>query len=354
MRILLVDDQPMIGEAVRRALTQEPGVEFCYCQEPAAAIPMALEFQPTVILQDLVMPEVSGLQLLRFFRAHQQMKEVPMVMLSSREEGRLKAEAFRLGANDYIVKLPETVELLARLRYHSRSYLNAQERSRYLLALEAEQERSQQLLLNVLPRKIADQLMIGGPVEPESFESVSVLFADIVGFTKLSSEISAIDLVSTLNIIFKAFDGLVERHGLEKIKTIGDAYMVVAGVPIPREDHGCRIAQMALDMRLELERLNPTLPKPVSLRIGIASGPVVAGIIGSKKFIYDLWGDTVNMASRMESHGLPNQIQVTEPTYRLLAERFNCVYRGVVSVKGKGEMETYWLEPLMLEDVEGV
>ncbi len=209
--------------------------------------------------------------------------------------------------------------------------------------LEAEKQRSERLLLNILPQSIAERLKEQTSTIAESFSDVSVLFADIVGFTELSARISPCEIVQLLNQIFSEFDRLAEIHGLEKIKTIGDAYMVVAGLPVPRDDHAEAIANMALDMQEALAQFNARAGQTFSIRIGIATGPVVAGVIGIKKFIYDLWGDTVNMASRMESHGLADCIQVTRKTYECLQDRYRFEDRGLVQVKGKGEMRTYLL-----------
>lgn len=214
----------------------------------------------------------------------------------------------------------------------------------YLKKLQAEQERSEKLLLNVLPYSIAQQLKNKEGIIAENFSEVSVLFADIVGFTELSARNSPIQLVHLLNDIFSRFDRLAEKHHLEKIKTIGDAYMVVAGLPIPREDHTEAIAEMALDMHSEMIRFRQENNYNISIRIGINSGPVVAGIIGTKKFIYDLWGDTVNTASRMESHGIPDHIQVTEATFNGLKDKYLFEKRGLIQVKGKGEMNVYLLK----------
>lgn len=346
LKVLLVDDQPIIGEAIHRLLRDEDNLEFYYCSNPAEAIPMALQVRPTVILQDLVMPEIDGLMLLRFFRAHPATKNIPMVVLSSKDEPELKARAFALGANDYLVKVPAQVELIARIRYHSQGYRALIERNDAFAAMELEKQRSEMLLLNILPKDIARQLKDGSNGKgyiASSYDSVSVLFADIVGFTKLSATVSAEDLVRLLNGIFSGFDQLSEKHGLEKIKTIGDAYMVVAGIPMERADHAQAIARMALDMQIMIHEFKQSAAEDISVRIGIASGPVVAGIIGIKKFIYDLWGDTVNTASRMESHGEPNRIHISDGTRQLLGDDFVCEERGYIQVKGKGEMRTYFL-----------
>ena len=219
-------------------------------------------------------------------------------------------------------------------------------------ALAIEQERSEKLLLNVLPQAIADQLKqsldllqerTSKALIAESYDEVTVLFADIVSFTNLSANISAADLVGLLNRIFLVFDDLCEKHGIEKIKTIGDAYLAVGGLPSPRADHAEAIANMALDIQQEIKQFRTYEGHAIAVRVGINTGSVIAGVIGKKKFTYDLWGDTVNIANRMESHGIPGRIQVTESTYQRLKDRYQFERRGIVDIKGKGEMPTYWL-----------
>jgi PAS domain S-box-containing protein len=210
-------------------------------------------------------------------------------------------------------------------------------------ALHYQQKQTERLLLNILPEPIADRLKQETRTIAEDFAEVSVMFADIVGFTQLASSLNAIELVDLLSEIFSAFDRLSEKHGLEKIKTIGDAYMVVGGLPTRRENHAIAIAEMALDMQVAIAKFREDTGKDFNIRIGINTGPVVAGVIGIKKFSYDLWGDTVNIASRMESHGIAGQIQVSDVTYKLLREQYLFKERGVIQVKGKGEMTTYLL-----------
>jgi adenylate cyclase len=210
--------------------------------------------------------------------------------------------------------------------------------------LEAEQEKSERLLLNILPEEIARQLKQNHRTIAESFAEATVLFADIVGFTQISAGIPPRELVTLLNQIFSAFDQLAELHDLEKIKTIGDAYMVVGGLPTERVDHVEAIAHMALDMQEAIAQFKTQQNQPFQIRIGINTGPVVAGVIGRKKFIYDLWGDTVNVASRMESQGLPGCIQVTKPIYERLQDKFLFEERGTLEIKGKGKMQVYLLK----------
>jgi len=208
---------------------------------------------------------------------------------------------------------------------------------------DREQARSERLLLNVLPSPVAARLKHEEGVIADACGDVTVLFADIVGFTPLSERLAAEDLVAALDLVFAAWDQLAARHGVEKIKTIGDAYMVAGGIPLAREDHVEAIADMALAMGPALARVAIQTGLPLQVRIGIDTGPVVAGVIGRAKFIYDLWGDTVNTASRMESHALPGTINVTPRTYDRLRERYELRPRGTIEIKGKGRMNPYLL-----------
>ena len=209
--------------------------------------------------------------------------------------------------------------------------------------LEAEHERSERLLLNVLPGAIATRLKNHPGTIADNHQQATVLFSDIVGFTKLSATTSPEALVELLNAYFSAYDALAERHGVEKIKTIGDAYMAAAGIPLPRPDHVRATIELARDMLTETERLNAELGHTLQLRIGVNTGPVTAGVIGQRKFIYDLWGDTVNVASRMESSGVVGRIQVTQAVYEALRDDCDFEPRGEITVKGKGELPVYLL-----------
>lgn len=226
--------------------------------------------------------------------------------------------------------------------YSMEKYLRGQ----YVLSrrLQVEHEKSERLLRNILPTSIAERLKTEQGTIAEGFADVSVLFADIAGFTRYCELRAPDETVGVLNEIFSRFDALAEQHGLEKIKTIGDAYMVAAGLPIPRADHVLAAAEMGLDMLAEIQRYNRDHDSAFRLRIGIHTGPVVAGVIGAQKFSYDLWGDTVNTASRMESQGMEGGIQVTEVTYERLQHQYHLEERGVLAVKGKGAMMTYLLK----------
>jgi adenylate cyclase len=202
------------------------------------------------------------------------------------------------------------------------------------------QQRSEMLLLNILPKEISEALKTEPRAIAAHYDDASILFADIVGFTPMAASMLPLSLVDLLNEVFQCFDALVDKYDLEKIKTIGDCYMVAAGVPRPRADHAQALVDLALDMRAEIGR-RAFGGRRLAFRIGINSGPVVAGVIGRKKFIYDLWGETVNMASRMESHGQSGVIQITRNTFDLVAAEFDCDARGTIEVKGAGRVETW-------------
>ena len=243
-------------------------------------------------------------------------------------------------ANLYYLASAQLMGMLASYQlegYQRRDFLQTR-------AIRAESLRSEGLLLNVLPGSIAERLKLAPSRIADHFEEVTVLFGDLVGFTTLAQRLSAAELVAMLDEVFTRFDACAERHGLEKIKTIGDSYMVVGGLPEARADHAQAAALMALEMIDVVATYGAEKGLPLGIRVGINSGPVVAGVIGKKKFIYDLWGDTVNTASRMESHGLEGQVQVGEATWQRLREQFLFEARGLVNIKGKGPLETWLLK----------
>jgi adenylate cyclase len=349
-RVLLVDDQTLIAKIVERYLASSSDIVLEYRRDAASALDAAATFRPTVILQDLVMPDVEGLDMVRRFRELPVTKHVPVVVLSSLEEPAIKAQLFAGGAADYLVKPPEAVELIARIQVHSEAYHRLIERNQAFAALEksladlkVEREKSERLLRAILPAVVAERLKEGPGTIADAFPAVSVLFADLAGFTHFSRDADPRAIVELLDEVFSAFDHLAVEAGVEKIKTIGDAYMAVAGVPESRADHADAIARMALAMDAAFSRLATDKGIPLGLRIGIHSGPVVAGVIGNQKFSYDLWGDTVNVASRLESHGLPGRIHVSAQTRSLLGDRYRFEDRGDVELKGKGFARTYFL-----------
>ncbi|MEY3869644.1 MAG: hypothetical protein RLZZ338_3535 [Cyanobacteriota bacterium] len=257
----------------------------------------------------------------------------------SKDETKSDFYSFSIQRNDELGEVMNAFNFM----FH-RVYQEICQRKQAEAILRSEQEKSERLLLNILPEAIALRLKQGENTIADSFADVTILFADLVGFTELSSRTTPQELVKLLNCIFSNFDQLTEKYHLEKIKTIGDNYMVASGLPIPRLDHAIAIADMALEMQEIIIKFNEKKGESLHLRIGINSGSVVAGVIGTKKFIYDLWGDAVNTASRMESQGIPGKIQVTESAYQLLCEKYIFEPRGSIYVKGKGNMNTYFLQ----------
>jgi class 3 adenylate cyclase len=341
-KVLVVDDHKDNREILYHHLILE-GHSVKTAANGQEALELVAKEPFDLILLDIMMPVMNGYDFLERLKANEKQRHIPVVVISARDDMSSVVRCIELGAEDYLTKPFNTVLLRARInasldkkRYHD---LQLQ----YLQQLEIEQERSDRLLLNILPAAIAEQLKNGQQVVADTFNNVTVLFADIVDFTPLASQLRPGELVALLNNIFSTFDRLAEQYGLEKIKTIGDAYMVVGGLPIPRDDHVDAVASMALAMQEAISQFNRNNQQPFEMRIGIASGPVVAGVIGTKKFAYDLWGDTVNIASRMESHGLAGAIQVTDKTYEKLQDKFNFELRGPIEVKGKGTTQAYLL-----------
>jgi class 3 adenylate cyclase len=290
-----------------------------------------------------MMPEIDGYKVLEEMNADPSLRHIPVIVISALGELESVVRCIELGAEDYLIKPFNTLLLRARLEASlEKKRLRDMEQSS-LAAVQREQERSESLLLNILPAPIAERLKSGEEPIVDSFELVTVLFSDIADFTNSSAQLSPRELVHLLNGLFSEFDAIVRLHGLEKIKTIGDAYMLVGGLPIPRADHATAVAAAALEMQERVRDFHYPDGSPIRLRTGIHSGPVVAGVIGATKFSYDLWGDTVNIARRMEETGVPGVIQITEETRRLIEEFFTVETRGMVNVKGHGEMPAYHL-----------
>jgi len=368
IRVLLVDDQRIVGEAVRRMLSgHTPEIEFRLCLNPDAAIDMAGEFGPTLILQDLIMPGVDGLDLVRAFRANEGTRRVPIIVLSSKEDAVTKADSFAAGANDYIVKLPDKLELLARIEHHSDAFVHRLQRDeahrillrqqeeleQLLVKVSEEKQKSERLLLNILPEAVASELKESGSVRAMRFELAGVLFADFCDFTAIAQTMNADELVSELNECFSKFDCITIEHGVEKLKTIGDGYLCVAGVPAFRPDALVSLARVALEIRdfIAVRRREKITggSQYWDVRIGIHCGPLVAGVVGLRKFAYDVWGDTVNIASRLESASAPGRINISRDFRVQLPAGAVCEPRGLVSVKGKGEVEMFFLDSLETE-----
>lgn len=341
-RLLVVDDNKLNRDVLKRRL-QRQGHAVEVAEGGEQALGMMAEQQFDLLLLDIMMPGMNGLQVLKRLKSDERLRAIPVIVISALREMDSIVRCIELGAEDYLPKPCDPVLLRARVETCLEQKRLRDQEQAYLEKLRAEREQSERLLLNVLPRAIAERLREGPTFIAERFEEVTVLFADITGFTEWSAGIAPDELVRQLNDLFSGFDRLTEQHGLEKIKTIGDCYMAAAGLPQLRPDHAEAVAELALDMQDELARFNELSGTSLNVRTGIHTGPVVAGIIGTRKFNYDLWGNTVNIASRMESHGVAGRIQVTEETHSRLREKYNFDCRGPIQVRGKGTMITYFL-----------
>jgi len=348
-RILIVDDLEANVRLLERMLRGAGYVCVASTTHPGEVCALHLKNRYDLILLDLQMPGMDGFQVMERLKEIETNGYLPVLVITAQPDHKLRA--LNAGAKDFISKPFDLPEVLVRVRNMLEVRLLHLETKNLYDRVVAEKKVSERLLLNVLPQAIAERLK-GRPeviadsfaeVIADSFADVTVLFADIVGFTQFSLGVKAEKLVVLLNEIFTGFDSVADSRGLEKIKTIGDAYMAVAGIPVCVADHVTRTAHTALDMMEVLEAFNKRNGCSLQMRVGINSGAVVAGVIGKRKFIYDLWGDTVNTASRMESHGVDGRIQVTEATRQRLHEPFVLERRGAIDVKGKGVMHTWFL-----------
>jgi len=340
--ILVVDDLEENRELLTRRLSRL-GYSVQLADSGANALEFVAAHPVDVILLDIMMPGLDGFEVLQRLKKNPATQYIPVLMLSSADDTDTVVRCIQLGADDFLPKPFNATLLMARLESSlSRKRLRDQETA-FLKRLQAEQETSERLLLNILPKPVAERLKQGEKIIADSFSEVTVLFSDFVDFTKLSAKLSPRDLVRRLNDVFSAFDGLCEQHGLEKIKMIGDAYMVVGGAPTSRPDHAEAIADLALAMQREAARFAVGATLPLRMRIGINTGPVVAGVIGTKKFAYDLWGDTVNLASRMENHAPTDGILMTASTHAYLRGRYTFEPEHRIRVKGKGDVLSYRL-----------
>jgi len=333
--VLVVDD-----EEQNRTLLRDPleahGYEVAEAENGMQALEKIAAHPPDVVLLDVMMPKMDGFEVCRRLKTDGKTAHIPILMVTALSERKERLMGIAVGANDFLNKPVDVQDVTLRVA-------NAVYTTQLHNQLRVEQEKSEQLLLNILPKPIAERMKLGETNIADSHPDVTVLVADVVGFTTLSAHIDPGQVVQLLNEIFSAFDLLVEKHGMEKIKTIGDAYMVAGGISFPRPDHAEASAELALNLQEEIERLNHQYETTVRLRIGISTGPVVAGVIGRKRFAYDLWGETVNLACRLESTGEAGKIQIAESTYERLKDKYQFEAKHTVDAKGHGDLPAYWL-----------
>jgi len=365
--ILIVDDTPenvdilneLLSDFKRKVATNgEKSLQIAGSDDP-----------PDLILLDIDMPKMDGFEVCRRLKSDPYTQNIPVIFLTAQTDKKTTVEGFKLGACDFMTKPFYPEELMVRVKTQldlteARRKLEAtiqqmeisnnllkqssQEMSRQKTIIEQEKKKADSLLLNVLPESVAVELKERGHVTPRHFPIATVLFADLVGFTKISKGLSPTELVDELNYLFVGFDLILERNNMEKIKTIGDGYMAAGGLPIPNNSNPLDAVKAGLEMIQFVERIKVENEKsgkpPWEVRVGIHTGELVAGIIGKNKFVYDIWGSTVNAASRMESAGELGKVNISGITYQLVKDKFKCTYRGNIDVKNMGKMDLYFCD----------
>ncbi|MDB6018278.1 MAG: Adenylate/guanylate cyclase [Pedosphaera sp.] len=333
--VLIVDD-----EEYNRTLLRDPLEALGHEVEEAAngmeAFHKIAVRLPDVILLDLMMPRMDGFEVCRRIRANAQTAHIPILMITALSERGDRLLGIQAGANDFLNKPIDLQDVILRVG-------NAMYAKHLRDQLQAEQEKSERLLLNILPKPIAERMKKGETNIADSHPDVTVLVADLVGFTSLTAHIEPAQVVLLLNEIFSAFDVLVGNYGLEKIKTMGEAYMVAGGIFNQRTDHVEACADLAIDLRHEMERFNRQNDTSIRLRIGISTGPVVSGVIGRQKFAYDVWGETVNLACRMEATAKVGRIQISGSAYQRLREIYEFDERQDAGTGRQSDPPAYWL-----------
>tara|TARA_B100001094_G_C18152479_1_gene784465 strand:+ start:136 stop:1683 length:1548 start_codon:yes stop_codon:yes gene_type:complete len=338
-KILIIDDDVLNAELMFKILDKlDHEVTMSHNADDALNAISSKHYD--LILLDIIMPDINGIELLQMIKKNNHYFDVPVIMLSALDDLESIVDCINLGADDYITKPIDKILLNARINSCLEKKEYRDKEKDYLKRIKEEEKKSNDLLLNIMPESIAERLKAGEINIADRFENVSVLFADITDFTSFSSNVSPKVIVEELNNIFSVFDDLVDKYNAEKIKTIGDNYMIASGIPYKNRLHAETIIDLALEMNEAVENIN----KDLGIKIGISSGEVVAGVIGKRKFIYDLWGDTVNIASRMEKYGENHKIHVSSDTYNIVKNKYNFSDKNVIDVKGKGEMETFFLK----------
>lgn len=333
--VLIVDDEEQNRQLLRDPL-EVHGYEIAEAANGKEAMRLVAERVPDAILLDVMMPEMDGFEFCRYMKKSNLTPPIPILLVTALSERQERLMGIAAGASDFLTKPVDLHDL--RLRVGNAVYAK-----RMFDQHQQERAKSDRMLLNILPKPIAERMRNGETAIADHHPEASVLLANLVGFNKLAALISPSEVVSLLNEIHSAFDLLVEKHGVEKIKTFGDSYLVASGLPYPQSDHAENLAELALDMRAEVERLNQQYNTSLRLRIGISTGPVLAGVIGRQKFSYDIWGETVNLAVLLENRGEAGTIQVATPTYDLLQSRYRLEKVQVTDPAGQNRLFAYRL-----------
>jgi class 3 adenylate cyclase len=335
-KILLVDDNASNRDLLSRRLVRE-GYQVTAAEHGAAALALTAAAAFDLVLLDLMMPGMSGFEVLCRLKSNATTRHIPVIMISALDELDSTVRCIEAGAEDYLHKPFNPILLRARIGA-------SLEKKRLLDELRVEKERSEALLVNILPRSIVERMRRGETVIADHIAKATILFCDLVDFTALAARLSPVHTVALLADVFCRFDSLASRYGLEKIKTTGDGYMVGGGLPEPRTDHATAVAEMALAMVDAIGEVGDDSGVRLQVRIGVNTGALIAGVLGTHKFVYDVWGDTVNIAKRMESYSQPGRIHVSAATREALSDRFRFEPRGTLDIKGAGIVETFFLQ----------
>lgn len=341
-RILVVDDNASNLDLLSRRLTRDDH-QVTTAESGAAALALTADGGFDLVLLDLMMPEMSGYEVLSRLKADEPTRHIPVIMISALDELDSTVRCIEAGAEDYLSKPFNPVLLRARINACLEKKLLRDREQAIAAELSVEKELSEALLLNILPRTIIERMRRGETVIADRVDEATILFSDLVDFTRLAANRAPEETVALLGEVFARFDGIAAALGLEKIKTIGDGYMVAGGVPEARADHAAAIAEMALQMLDAIAAAGRDLGEDLQLRIGVDTGAIIAGVIGTQKFLYDVWGDAVNTSKRMETYGLPGRVHVSAATRQALGDKYRFESRGAMEVKGKGSMETFFL-----------
>ena len=342
-QILVVDDNASNRDLLARQLARDGhAVETAGSGREGLSLLGERSFD--LILLDVLMPEMSGYEVLSKLKHDPKTAEIPVIMISALDEMDSIVRCIEAGAVDYLPKPFAPALLRARIRSSLENKLLRDRERAMMEEIRLAKERNENLLLSILPRAVVDRINDGANMVADHIPEATIVFADIVNFTPFTGKMNPAEVVGVLNRIFSTFDRLVDQHRAEKIKTIGDGYMVAVGIPEPCDDHAGIAARLSLTMLEGFSAIRNEMDAPIQLRIGIHTGPAIAGVIGERKFAYDIWGTTVNIASRMESHGVPGRVHVSKAVADRVAGRFTLTPRGAVEVKGAGLMETFFLE----------
>lgn len=347
--VLVVEDSPVNRKILAELLIRQ-GYRVLTADSGEAALTLSKETLPDLVILDILMPGIDGYATCKQLKAEQTTCDIPVIFISSLDATADKVIGFEAGGVDYITKPFQPAEVLARITTHLRLCHLQRRLEEQNRQLAQEKQKSEALLRNVLPVRVARELLATGTCKPQLFTETTVCFTDIVGFTPASSRLSPEVIIHELNEIFTSFDRIALKNNCERMKTIGDAYLFVCGVPEPDPEHAHNVAQAALEMIDFLKKRNRQAEHSWQIRVGIHSGPLVGGVVGTEKYLYDIFGDTVNIAARMEELGQPMQVNVSSATRNLLKESFSLAEGQEVEMKGKGKQVMYTLQNRLQEN----